>query len=103
MEVGAVAFHHDKRVRKVHVQTRENPIVNRLNKTKVEKEVDFIAEKIAYQKRKGQTKKRDAINRKHEEDEEKRKMLEEKEAKSYDNMWSEEDYHQPQQRGMEME
>ena len=61
MAVGQVSFHrHDKVKRgelvqkpsflpdascEVHVAARENPIVNRLNKTKVEREVDHEAEK----------------------------------------------------------
>jgi hypothetical protein len=31
---------------KVHVAKRENPIVNRLNKTKIEKDVDHEQEKV---------------------------------------------------------
>ncbi|CAI4217610.1 unnamed protein product [Parascedosporium putredinis] len=45
MDVGQVSFHDQKRVRKVHVAQRENPIVNRLNKTKVEAKPDFKQEK----------------------------------------------------------
>ena len=30
----------------VHVETRQNPIVNRLNKTKIEKQVDHEQERI---------------------------------------------------------
>jgi len=33
-------------VRPVHVETRQNPVVNRLNKTKVEKQVDHEQERI---------------------------------------------------------
>jgi hypothetical protein len=32
-------------VKKIHVPARQNPIVNRLNKTKVEKKPDFKQEK----------------------------------------------------------
>ncbi|EGN97902.1 hypothetical protein SERLA73DRAFT_182690, partial [Serpula lacrymans var. lacrymans S7.3] len=46
MAVGQVAFHSDKRVKRVHVAKRENAIVNRLNKTKVEKEVDHEQERV---------------------------------------------------------
>nr|ACO15374.1 Coiled-coil domain-containing protein 25 [Caligus clemensi] len=45
MEVGQVAFHRDKEVRKVRVDKRDNTIVNRLNKTKVEEQVDFQEER----------------------------------------------------------
>lgn len=45
MEVGQVAFHKDKEVRKVRVEKRINEIVNRLNKTKTEAQPDFRAER----------------------------------------------------------
>lgn len=34
MAVGQVSFHKDKMVRRVYIATRDNSIVNRLNKTK---------------------------------------------------------------------
>jgi hypothetical protein len=63
MAVGQVSFHNDKRVKRgtifaicdfnimfmlllVYVAKRENAIVNRLNKTKVEKEVDYEQERV---------------------------------------------------------
>ncbi len=36
MVTGQVGFKKDKLVKKVYIETRENPIVNRLNKTKKE-------------------------------------------------------------------
>lgn len=61
MAVGQVSFHRQDKVKRgennvdifvtdltcweVHVAARENPIVNRLNKTKVERDVDHEAEK----------------------------------------------------------
>ncbi|KAI9804031.1 MAG: hypothetical protein M1833_000312 [Piccolia ochrophora] len=45
MAVGQVSFHDPKRVKRVLVVQRENPIVNRLNKTKVEKFPDLLQEK----------------------------------------------------------
>lgn len=47
MDVGQVGFHSDKQVRVTRVEKRNNEIVNRLNKTKVERQVDFQAEKLA--------------------------------------------------------
>jgi hypothetical protein len=38
------------KVKRVHVEKRENPIVNRLNKTKIEKYPDLAMEKEARQK-----------------------------------------------------
>ncbi|GAB7361121.1 hypothetical protein MBLNU230_g1156t1 [Neophaeotheca triangularis] len=45
MATGQVSFKDNKKVKRVYVQTRENPIVNRLNKTKVEKHPDLREEK----------------------------------------------------------
>ena len=45
MEVGQVSFKDFKKVKRVLVPQRENPIVNRLNKTKVEKKPDLKQEK----------------------------------------------------------
>lgn len=42
MATGQVSFHKQKLVKRIHVPTRTNAIVNRLNKTKVvEDKVDF--------------------------------------------------------------
>merc|ERR1719356_983108 len=43
MDVGQIGFHKQKAVRKIRLASRENVIVNRLNKTKVEKHLDFRA------------------------------------------------------------
>ncbi|OAQ61240.1 coiled-coil domain-containing protein 25 [Pochonia chlamydosporia 170] len=45
MDVGQVSFKDPRKVKRVLVPARENPIVNRLNKTKVEKKPDFKQEK----------------------------------------------------------
>jgi len=63
MAVGQVSFHSDKKVKRVHVATRDNAIVNRLNKTKVEKEVDHEAERQERLKDEGRRKKVEAIER----------------------------------------
>ncbi|CAN6456472.1 unnamed protein product [Victoria cruziana] len=47
MDVGQVGFHNPKIVRTVKVEKRINEIVNRLNKTKVERKPDLKAEKEA--------------------------------------------------------
>jgi hypothetical protein len=63
MAVGQVSFHSDKKVKRVHVATRENAIVNRINKTKVEKEVDHESERQLRLKDEGRRKKAEAIER----------------------------------------
>jgi hypothetical protein len=45
MATGQVGFKDNKKVRRVYVSQRENAIVNRLNKTKVEKHPDLRQEK----------------------------------------------------------
>ncbi|KAH7162218.1 hypothetical protein B0J13DRAFT_580034 [Dactylonectria estremocensis] len=45
MEVGQVSFKDHRKVKRVLVAQRENPIVNRLNKTKVEQKPDLKQEK----------------------------------------------------------
>ncbi|PMD65932.1 DUF814-domain-containing protein [Hyaloscypha bicolor E] len=46
MAVGQVGFKDPRKVKKVLVSQRENPIVNRLNKTKVEKFPDLAMERV---------------------------------------------------------
>ncbi len=48
MLVGQVGFHDQKLVKKIHVQKKDNAIVNRLNKTKTESFPDLSAEKERY-------------------------------------------------------
>lgn len=45
MDVGQVSFKNQKLVKRIHVPQRENPIVNRLNKTKVERKPDLKQER----------------------------------------------------------
>ncbi|CAL0305662.1 unnamed protein product [Lupinus luteus] len=47
MDVGQVGFHNSKMVRTVRVEKRINEIINRLNKTKVERNSDLKAEREA--------------------------------------------------------
>ncbi|KAJ1949187.1 Coiled-coil domain-containing protein 25, partial [Dispira parvispora] len=50
MAVGQVSFHNPKLVKRCHIETRVNEIVNRLNKTRVEKQPDLHAEKAEHQR-----------------------------------------------------
>ena len=50
MESGQVGFKKMNKVKRSFVEKRENAIVNRLNKTRVEKQVDLLQEKVAHQK-----------------------------------------------------
>lgn len=50
MDVGQVTFHNQRKVKRILVSARENPIVNRLNKTKVERKPDLQEEREDRQK-----------------------------------------------------
>lgn len=50
MATGQIGFHKQKQVKKVLVEKRVNEIINRLNKTKVEKFPDLAAEKAEFEK-----------------------------------------------------
>jgi len=85
MAVGQVSFHSDKKVKRgasnvlaeapdasagadnvgylAHVTTRDNSIVNRLNKTKLEKEVDHEAERQERLREEGRRKTAEAADR----------------------------------------
>lgn len=58
MEVGQVGFKKQKDVRKIRVSRRENVIVNRLNKTKVEKQPDFQEERNIRDRKEREAKKK---------------------------------------------
>lgn len=61
MAVGAVTFHNDRKVKRFHVKEKDNAIVNRLNKTKREVEVDHEAERQDRLREEGRKKKAKAI------------------------------------------
>ncbi|KAF9781791.1 cytoplasmic protein [Thelephora terrestris] len=103
MQVGQVSFHDDKKaseeryavvvpflsvfarqVRSVYIQKRENPIVNRLNKTKVEREVDHEQERQERIKRENAVKRAAAAAKKTAEAELAEQRKAEKAARSYD-------------------
>ncbi|KAK2747581.1 hypothetical protein FQN55_004935 [Onygenales sp. PD_40] len=82
MATGQVSFHNPKLVRKVHVPTRQNPIVNRLNKTRVEKFPDLRAEKEEYLK---------GVRREERKKREEKRAAEKKERKERDELrWQKE-------------
>ncbi|AAW41900.1 hypothetical protein CNBB1970 [Cryptococcus deneoformans B-3501A] len=97
MPVGQVSFHSDKMVKRAHVSTRDNAIVNRLNKTKIEKEIDHEAERQERLRLEGRKKKAEAIERAKKEQEQKKAWEEEKQARSYDNLYSEDAFAEQEQ------
>ncbi|KAL4259740.1 CCDC25 family protein [Pleurotus pulmonarius] len=106
MAVGQVSFHSDKKVKRVHVPKRENPIVNRLNKTKVEKVVDHEQEKIDRIKKESAIRRAAAAQKKKADAELAKQREAEKAAKSYDSLFEvEEDFdtNVPRKTGRELE
>jgi len=106
MAVGQVSFHSDKRVKRVHIETRQNPIVNRLNKTKVEKQVDHEQDRIDRIKSENAIKRAAAAAKKKADAELARSREAEKAARSYDSLFSgevDEDDEAPRKTGRELE
>ncbi|KAF2265855.1 DUF814-domain-containing protein [Lojkania enalia] len=92
MAVGQVGFKDQRKVKRIHVAQRENPIVNRLNKTKVEKFPDLNQEK---QDRQKELRQRDRAAQQARQKEEARIARERKEKAwqrdhAYDELMSEE-------------
>lgn len=92
MSTGQVSFHNPKLVRKVLVRARENPIVNRLNKTREEKYPDLRAEKEDFlkQKRQQERKTRDQKRDVDKQEKREREQLKWQKEHAYDDMFSEE-------------
>ncbi|RWA04616.1 hypothetical protein EKO27_g10486 [Xylaria grammica] len=92
MAVGQVSFKDPRKVKRVLVPQRENAIVNRLNKTRVEKQPDLFEEKEEHLR---QLRKRDQAARQERKKEEARIAKERSEKKwqkdhAYDELFSEE-------------
>ncbi|KAJ5159209.1 uncharacterized protein N7500_008860 [Penicillium coprophilum] len=92
MAAGQVTFHNHKLVRKVYVKQRENPIVNRLNKTRIEKFPDLRAEKEEDTKRKQRSdrKARDEQRAKEKKKQQEYEQLKWQKDHAYDDMFTEE-------------
>ncbi|KAG6914798.1 hypothetical protein DXG01_015229 [Tephrocybe rancida] len=90
----------------VHVAKRENPIVNRLNKTKVEKVVDHEQERVDRIKAESSVRRAAAAEKKKADLELARQREAEKAARSYDTLFNAEDDEEdtaPRKTGRELE
>ncbi|KAI0378329.1 DUF814-domain-containing protein [Hypomontagnella monticulosa] len=92
MAVGQVSFKDQRKVKKILVPARENVIINRLNKTKVEKQSDLQQEREDHRR---ELRKRDQAAQQQRKKEEARVMKERQEKKwqkdhAYDELFSEE-------------
>ncbi|EEP80865.1 hypothetical protein UREG_05707 [Uncinocarpus reesii 1704] len=96
MATGQVSFHNPKLTRKIFVPARQNPIVNRLNKTKVEKYPDLMAEKEEYmsQRRKEERKRREEKRIAEKKERKEREELKWQKEHAYDDLMSEENVYQ---------
>lgn len=83
MAVGAVTFFNERLVKRYYVKERQNAIVNRLNKTRVERKVDFEEERQERERALGRKKKDFANAQKKETLEAKRRYQEEAAARDY--------------------
>ncbi|KAG5654312.1 hypothetical protein H0H81_004731 [Sphagnurus paluster] len=102
MAVGQVSFHSDKRA--LHIAKRENVIVNRLNKTKMEKVVDHEQERVDRAKAESAVRRAAAAEKKKADLELARQREAEKAARSYDSLFSvEEEEGIPRKTGRELE
>ena len=63
MAVGQVGFKDSRKVKRVLVEARLNPIVNRLNKTKEERQPDLAKEKEDMEKEKRAKKREEELER----------------------------------------
>ena len=92
MATGQVSFHNPRLVKRVHVASRSNAIVNRLNKTKKEMSSDdFIEERRLHDIAVAREKKEEARVRRNWELEEEKKRLEEKKSRDYSRIWEQQD------------
>ncbi|KAL0470603.1 hypothetical protein QR685DRAFT_524061 [Neurospora intermedia] len=92
MAVGQVSFKDQKKVKRILIAQRENAIVNRLNKTKVEKHPDLREEKEQHLKELRKKDQAAVLARKKEEDRLKKERAEMKWQKdhAYDELFAEE-------------
>uniref|UniRef100_A0A0D3G4M9 NFACT RNA-binding domain-containing protein n=1 Tax=Oryza barthii TaxID=65489 RepID=A0A0D3G4M9_9ORYZ len=86
MDVGQVGFHNSKLVRIVKVEKRINEIVNRLNKTKVERKPDLKAEREAVSAAEKAERKVQLRDKKRREEMERLEKEKQAEIRSYKNL-----------------
>ncbi|KAJ3186507.1 Coiled-coil domain-containing protein 25 [Gaertneriomyces sp. JEL0708] len=89
METGQVSFHKNNLVKRVHVKERENAIINRLNKTKIEKYPDLAEEKIGREKEERNKQREEVRKRRQEELRYQAQKRKEAESKSYTHIFKE--------------
>ncbi|KAI5669329.1 hypothetical protein M9H77_19182 [Catharanthus roseus] len=86
MDVGQVGFHNSKMVRTVRVEKRINEIVNRLNRTKVERTPDLKAEREAVNAAERAERKQQLRDKKRREEMDRLEKERQAELRSYKNL-----------------
>ncbi|KAL4579482.1 hypothetical protein LXL04_015630 [Taraxacum kok-saghyz] len=86
MDVGQVGFHNNKSVRTVRVEKRINEVVNRLNRTKVERKPDLKAEREAVNAAERAERKLQLRDKKRREEMERLEKERQAEVRSYKNL-----------------
>ncbi|KAJ1656123.1 hypothetical protein IWQ61_004240 [Dispira simplex] len=89
MAVGQVSFHNPRLVKRCHVETRTNEIINRLNKTRVEKQPDLYAEKADHQRELNRKARAIQQAKRKEEERVRQEYQQKKEMKNYAGMFDE--------------
>lgn len=92
MATGQVSFHSPKLTKKMFIPERQNPIVNRLNKTRVEKNPDLSEEKEEYLRnvRKEERKLREEKKAAEKKERKEREGLKWQKEHAYDDLMNEE-------------
>ncbi|MBW0467151.1 hypothetical protein O181_006866 [Austropuccinia psidii MF-1] len=104
MAIGQVDFYSNKLVKRVHVKTRINAVVNRLNKTKMERtDVDLEQEKLQHEIEINRQKKLTATQKAKEEKELEAQRKAEKEARSYTKLFEQMDSQNYRDKGEKVE
>ncbi|GKA78115.1 coiled-coil domain-containing protein 25 [Tanacetum coccineum] len=86
MDVGQVGFHNNKAVRTVRVEKRINEVVNRLNRTKVERKADLKAEREAVNAAERAERKQQLRDKKRREEMERLEKEKQADVRSYKNL-----------------
>lgn len=87
MDVGQIAYHNDKEVRKIKVEKRINAVINRLEKTKIViNDVDLKTQREDRDKKERDKQNQNLKAIKHKEKEELKKKEEQKRLQSYESI-----------------
>ena len=92
MDVGQVSFKSNKLVKKIHVESRKNEIINRLNKSRIEEYPDFS---VLLSKRDKELRRRERLQKEHQERYKQQRIDEKRKEKqrngnAYDSLMKEE-------------